>query len=68
MSAFVVDADAPGLTIAERLELIAPHPLATLRLRDCRVPRARMLGEPGQGFQIAMATLDVFRPTVGAAA
>jgi acyl-CoA dehydrogenase len=68
LSAFVVDADAPGLTIAERIELIAPHPLATLRLTDCRVPRARLLGEPGQGFRIAMATLDVFRPTVGAAA
>ncbi|MGH8723075.1 MAG: acyl-CoA dehydrogenase family protein, partial [Burkholderiales bacterium] len=44
------------------------HPLATLRFEDCRVPRAQLLGEPGQGFKIAMATLDVFRPTVGAAA
>jgi acyl-CoA dehydrogenase len=68
LSAFIVDADAPGLSVAERIALIAPHPLATLRFEDCRVPRARLLGEPGQGFRIAMATLDVFRPTVGAAA
>jgi acyl-CoA dehydrogenase len=68
LSAFIVDADAPGLEVAERIALIAPHPLATLRFTDCRVPRAKMLGEPGQGFRIAMATLDVFRPTVGAAA
>jgi acyl-CoA dehydrogenase len=68
LSAFIVDADAPGLEIAERIDLIAPHPLATLRFDDCRVPRAQLLGEPGQGFRIAMATLDVFRPTVGAAA
>ena len=68
LSAFIVDADTPGLEIAERIELIAPHPLATLRFEDCRVPRDRLLGEPGQGFKIAMATLDVFRPTVGAAA
>jgi acyl-CoA dehydrogenase len=68
LSAFVVDADAPGLTVAERIALIAPHPLATLRFADCRVPRARLLGESGQGFRIAMATLDMFRPTVGAAA
>jgi acyl-CoA dehydrogenase len=68
LSAFIVDAEAPGLEVAERIELIAPHPLATLRFEDCRVPRAQLLGEPGQGFKIAMATLDVFRPTVGAAA
>jgi acyl-CoA dehydrogenase len=68
LSAFIVDADTPGLEIAERIELIAPHPLAVLRLESCRVPRTRLLGEPGQGFKIAMATLDAFRPTVGAAA
>ena len=68
LSAFVVDADSPGLEIAERIEVIAPHPLATLRLDRCRVPREGLLGEPGQGFKVAMATLDVFRPTVGAAA
>jgi acyl-CoA dehydrogenase len=68
LSALIVDAATPGLEVAERIELIAPHPLATLSFDDCRVPRARLLGEPGQGFKIAMATLDVFRPTVGAAA
>jgi acyl-CoA dehydrogenase len=68
ISAFVVDAATPGLEIAERTRLIAPHPLATLTFRNCRVPRAQLLGEPGQGFKVAMATLDVFRPTVGAAA
>jgi acyl-CoA dehydrogenase len=68
LSAFIVDAEAPGLEIAERIELIAPHPLATLQFEECRVPREKLLGEPGHGFKIAMATLDVFRPTVGAAA
>jgi acyl-CoA dehydrogenase len=68
LSAFIVDADAPGLEIAGRILLIAPHPLGTLVFEDCRVSRAKLLGEPGQGFKIAMATLDVFRPTVGAAA
>ena len=68
LSAFIVDADARGLEIGERIRLIAPHPLATLTFENCRVPRDRLLGEPGQGFKIAMATLDVFRPTVGAAA
>jgi acyl-CoA dehydrogenase len=68
LSAFIVDADACGLEIGERIRLIAPHPLATLTFEDCRVPRERLLGAPGEGFKIAMATLDVFRPTVGAAA
>jgi acyl-CoA dehydrogenase len=68
LSAFIVDAATPGLEIAERIPLIAPHPLAALRFEGCRVPRAQLLGAPGQGFRIAMATLDVFRPTVGAAA
>jgi acyl-CoA dehydrogenase len=68
LSAFIVDSDTPGLEITERTRLIAPHPLATLTFEDCRVPRGRLLGAPGQGFKIAMATLDVFRPTVGAAA
>ena len=68
LSAFVVDADTPGLTIAERLETIAPHPLARLRFAGCRVPVANRIGGPGEGFRIAMATLDVFRSTVGAAA
>jgi acyl-CoA dehydrogenase len=68
LSAFVVDADTPGLTVAERIEVIAPHPLATLRFDGVRVPVAHRLGKPGDGFKVAMATLDVFRSTVGAAA
>jgi acyl-CoA dehydrogenase len=68
LSAFVVDADAPGLSVAERIEVIAPHPLATLSFDSVRVPLANRLGQPGDGFKIAMATLDVFRSTVGAAA
>src|SRR5579871_530352 len=68
ISAFVVGADTPGLSIAERIEVIAPHPLATLRFDGCVVPDANRLGEPGEGFKVAMATLDIFRPTVGAAA
>jgi acyl-CoA dehydrogenase len=68
VSAFVVDAGTPGLEIAERIEVIAPHPLATLRFDGCRVPLASRLGGPGEGFKVAMATLDVFRSTVGAAA
>ncbi|UUX50048.1 acyl-CoA dehydrogenase family protein [Nisaea acidiphila] len=68
MGAFVIEADTPGLTVAEKIDVIAPHPLGALRFEDCRVPAARMLGAPGDGFKIAMATLDIFRPTVGAAA
>jgi len=68
LSAFVVDAETPGLTVAERIDVIAPHPLATLSFDAVRVPVANRLGRPGDGFRIAMATLDVFRSTVGAAA
>ena len=68
LSAFVVDADTPGLTIEARIDVIAPHPLATLRFEGCRVPESRRIGKPGEGFKVAMATLDVFRSTVGAAA
>ncbi len=68
LSAFIVPADAKGLRIAERLEVIAPHPLARLTFENCRVPASSLLGAPGQGFAIAMATLDIFRSTVGAAA
>ena len=68
ISAFVVFADAPGLEIAERIEVIAPHPLARLRFSGCRVPKAQRLGAAGEGFKIAMRTLDIFRPSVGAAA
>ncbi|MFJ5368478.1 acyl-CoA dehydrogenase family protein [Bosea sp. CER48] len=68
LSAFLVEADAPGLTIAERIDVIAPHPLATLRFEGCRVPLENRIGGPGDGFKVAMATLDIFRSTVGAAA
>jgi alkylation response protein AidB-like acyl-CoA dehydrogenase len=68
ISAFIVDADTPGLSIAERIEVIAPHPLATLRFMECRVPLSQRIGAPGEGFKVAMRTLDVFRTSVAAAA
>jgi acyl-CoA dehydrogenase len=68
ISAFIVDADTPGLEIAERIEVIAPHPLARLRFSHCRIPAGQRLGEPGQGFKLAMRTLDIFRTSVAAAA
>lgn len=68
LSAFIVDANAPGLQVAERIETISPHPLGTLRFERVRVPASQRIGEEGRGFAIAMATLDVFRSTVGAAA
>lgn len=68
LSAFIVDAASPGLDASERIDVIAPHPLGTVRLTDCRVPVDCILAEPGEGFKIAMATLDIFRSTVGAAA
>ncbi|HZY16442.1 MAG TPA: acyl-CoA dehydrogenase family protein [Ramlibacter sp.] len=67
ISAFIVDAGAPGFEIAERIEVIAPHPLARLRFQDCRVPLANRIGAPGEGFKVAMRTLDVFRTSVAAA-
>ena len=68
LSAFLVPGDITGLTVAERLDVIAPHPLARLKFDRVRVPASAMIGAPGEGFKIAMATLDVFRATVGAAA
>jgi acyl-CoA dehydrogenase len=68
ISAFIVDANTPGLEIAERIEVMAPHPLARLVFKDCRVPATQRLGDPGQGFKIAMSTLDIFRSSVAAAA
>jgi len=68
LSAFVVPGDAPGLTVEERLEVMAPHPLARLRFDRVRLPASAMIGASGGGFKIAMAVLDVFRSTVGAAA
>ena len=68
LSAFIVGANAPGLHIAGRIDTMAPHPLATLRYDQCRVGADALLGQPGQGFRIAMSVLDIFRSTVGAAA
>jgi acyl-CoA dehydrogenase len=68
LSAFVVLRGDPGFLIAERIEVIAPHPLATLRFENCPLPARRMLGTPGEGFKIAMRTLDIFRASVAAAA
>jgi len=68
ISAFVVPADAPGLVIADRIETMAPHPLARLEFHGCRVPQDHLLGTEGEGFALAMRTLDVFRASVGAAA
>ncbi|MGJ8570086.1 MAG: acyl-CoA dehydrogenase family protein [Hoeflea sp.] len=68
LSVFIVPADTPGLEIAERLEVVAPHPLARLAFNDCRIPASSIIGNPGDGFRIAMSVLDVFRSTVAAAA
>lgn len=68
LSAFLVMADSPGLQIAERIQMLAPHPMARLQLRDCFVPNAQLIGKRGQGFAIAMASLDVFRSSVAAGA
>ncbi|WP_298018751.1 acyl-CoA dehydrogenase family protein [uncultured Castellaniella sp.] len=68
ISAFIVEAGTPGFDIAERIEVIAPHPLARLRFKDCRIPASQRLGAPGEGFKVAMRTLDVFRTSVAAAA
>ena len=68
ISAFVVEAGTPGFEIAERIEVMAPHPLATLTFDNCRIPATQRLGEPGQGFKLAMMTLDIFRASVAAAA
>ena len=68
LSAFFVEAATPGLRVAARIETIAPHPLALLRFENCVVPQGHLLGTPGEGFKVAMATLDIFRPSVGAAA
>ena len=68
LSAFLMPADTPGLEIAERLDVIAPHPLAALRMRGMVLPEDALIGKPGEGFKLAMSVLDVFRSTVGAAA
>ncbi len=68
ISAFIVDANTPGLEIAERIRVIAPHPLATLTFNAMHLPGDALLGTVGSGFGHALATLDIFRTTVGAAA
>jgi acyl-CoA dehydrogenase len=68
ISAFIVDAGTPGFEIAERINVIAPHPLARLHFTNCRVPLSQRIGEAGEGFKVAMRTLDVFRTSVAAAA
>jgi len=68
ISAFVVESDDPGFHIGARIDVIAPHPLAELRFDSCRIPAARLIGAEGEGFKLAMRTLDVFRTSVAAAA
>ena len=68
ISAFIVETGTPGFEIIERIDVIAPHPLARLRLVDCRIPLTQRIGEGGEGFKVAMRTLDVFRTSVAAAA
>jgi acyl-CoA dehydrogenase len=68
ISAFIVDANTAGLSIAKRIDVIAPHPLATLSFTGCRIPVANRLGAEGDGFKLAMRTLDIFRTSVAAAA
>jgi len=67
ISAFIVDAGLPGFEVAERIKVIAPHPLARLKFTNCRIPKSQMIGTPGEGFKVAMRTLDVFRTSVAAA-
>ncbi len=68
ISAFIVDASSKGLDTAEHIQVMAPHPLATLRFTDCQIPASALLGEEGKGFKLAMRTLDIFRASVAAAA
>jgi alkylation response protein AidB-like acyl-CoA dehydrogenase len=67
-AALMVDATNPGLKVTDRVAVIAPHPLGTLTLTGCRVAADALVGEPGKGLKVALGTLDIFRPTVGAAA
>ena len=68
ISAFVVEAGTQGLDDAERIDIVSPHPMATLRFSGCRIPAGSLLGEQGGGFKLAMRNLDVFRTTVAGAA
>ncbi|MFL6195264.1 MAG: acyl-CoA dehydrogenase family protein [Thermoanaerobaculia bacterium] len=67
-AAFLVEADNPGLRVSAKIDILAPHPLGTITFENCRVPASALVGEAGKGLRVALATLDVFRPTVGAAA
>lgn len=68
VTAFVVDATTPGLSVSERFDVIAAHPIGSLTFTDCEIPASQRLAQPGQGFKVAMQNLDVFRASVGAAA
>ena len=68
LSAILVEASAQGCSLPEKIAITSPHPLGTVRFERCRVPKSNLIGKPGEGFKVAMATLDVFRSTVGAAA
>jgi acyl-CoA dehydrogenase len=68
VTAFVVDADTPGLQVTERFDVCAPHPIGTLTFTDCEIPVTQRIGQAGKGFKVAMQNLDVFRASVGAAA
>jgi acyl-CoA dehydrogenase len=68
ISAFIVEPGDPGFSVAERIDAMAPHPLAQISFTDCRIPADRLIGAEGEGFKIAMRTLDVFRASVAAAA
>jgi acyl-CoA dehydrogenase len=68
ISAFVVSSRMEGFSVTERTSLMAPHPIGEIEFKDCRVPSEDMVGNEGDGFGLAMETLDVFRPSVGAAA
>lgn len=68
LSAFIVESSLPGFSVSRRTEVMSPHPLGSLKFEKCKVPATALLGEAGQGFKIAMATLDIYRSSVGAAA
>lgn len=68
LSAFLVEAATPGVVVAERLDLISPHPIGTVAFEGCRIPETQLLGAPGKGLGVALATLEALRCSVGAAA
>src|SRR5437764_11935485 len=68
ISAFIVSARMPGFTVAERTEMIAPHPIGELEFKSCKVPAEDMIGNQGDGLRLSLQTLDMFRPLVGPAA